>query len=236
MLQRFCRCLAQSNFRFKSAQVLHEDTYAAASPMSIFGSLGVVSAGFKTLVACFSFGDIEGAKILGNMGFKPQGENLSLIMVEAGKGKNTGRYIIETRMDELIKKLHIDKTDNWGIPQVHCLGYQDDGRDRAPMCFQHRCIYLFKSRCQQPEEKCDMGLPCFACYRRLHHSHAHSTSHTTTNNHSFRPIYQNETSCLDETSCVIQMSRQPATQRNNKWLRGILRLHGCCYFSSLSVS
>ena len=62
--------------------------YAAATPMSIFGSLGVVSAGFKTLVACFSFGNIEGARILGNMGFEPQGENLSLIMVEAGKGKN----------------------------------------------------------------------------------------------------------------------------------------------------
>ena len=42
--------------------------YAAATPMSIFGSLGVVSAGFKTLVACFSFGGIESAKILGNMG------------------------------------------------------------------------------------------------------------------------------------------------------------------------
>ena len=84
--------------------------YAAAAPMSIFGSLGVVVAGFKTLVGCISFGDIEGAKILENMGFEPQGENLSLIMVEAGKGKkNTGRYIIETRMDELITELNIDK-------------------------------------------------------------------------------------------------------------------------------
>ena len=36
--------------------------YAAATPMSIFGSLGVVSAGFKTLVACISIGDIEGGK------------------------------------------------------------------------------------------------------------------------------------------------------------------------------
>ena len=92
--------------------------YAASSPMSIFGSLGVVSAGFKTLFACFSFGDIEGAKILGNMGFEPQGENLSLIMVEAGKackGRNTGRYIIETRMDELIKELNIDKNRIIGV-------------------------------------------------------------------------------------------------------------------------
>ena len=89
--------------------------YAASTPMSIFGSLGVVSAGFKTLFACFSFRDIEGAKILGNMGFEPQGENLSLIMVEAGKGKNAGRYIIETRMDELIKELNIDKNRITGV-------------------------------------------------------------------------------------------------------------------------
>ncbi|KAF8801700.1 hypothetical protein BYT27DRAFT_7071899, partial [Phlegmacium glaucopus] len=82
--------------------------YAAATPMSIFGNLGMAIAGFKTLVACFSFRDIEGARILGNMGFKPQGENLSLIMVEANKGKDRGRYIIESRMDELIEELNID--------------------------------------------------------------------------------------------------------------------------------
>ena len=89
--------------------------YAASTPMSIFGSLGVVRAGFKTLVACFSFRNIDGAKLLGNMGFEPQGENLSLIMVEAGKGKNAGRYIIETRMDELIKELNIDKNRITGV-------------------------------------------------------------------------------------------------------------------------
>ncbi|KAF8803109.1 hypothetical protein BYT27DRAFT_7038166, partial [Phlegmacium glaucopus] len=82
--------------------------YAAATPMSIFGSLGLVSAGYKTLIACFSFRGIEGAELLGNMGFEPQGENLSLIMVETGKGRNKGRYIIETRMDELIQELNID--------------------------------------------------------------------------------------------------------------------------------
>jgi hypothetical protein len=89
--------------------------YAASTPMSIFGSLGLVIAGFKALVACFTFGNFEGAKILGNMGFEPQGENLSLIMVEVGKGKNTGRYIIETRMDELIKELNIDKNRITGV-------------------------------------------------------------------------------------------------------------------------
>ena len=89
--------------------------YAASSPMSIFGSLGVVSAGFKTLIACFSYGDIEGAKILGNMGFEPQGENLSLIMVEGGKGENKGRYIIENRIDALIDELNIDRNRITGV-------------------------------------------------------------------------------------------------------------------------
>ena len=89
--------------------------YVASAPMSIFGSLGVVSAGFKTLIACFSYGDIEGAKILGNMGFEPQGENLSLIMVEGGKGENKGRYIIENRIDALIDELNIDRNRITGV-------------------------------------------------------------------------------------------------------------------------
>ena len=83
--------------------------YAASAPMSIFGSLGVVNAGFKTLLACFSLGDIEGAEILENIGFEPQGENLSLIMLDGGKGEKK-RYLIENRIDELIEDLNIDKT------------------------------------------------------------------------------------------------------------------------------
>ena len=89
--------------------------YAASAPMSIFGSLGVVSAGFRTFLACFAFGDIEGAKILGNMGFEPQGENLSLIMVEGGKGENKGRYIIKNRIDALIDELNIDRNRIIGV-------------------------------------------------------------------------------------------------------------------------
>ena len=57
------------------------DTYtrislrSSSTYLAIFGSLGVVIAGLKTLAACFLFGDIEGARILGNMGFELQGEN-----------------------------------------------------------------------------------------------------------------------------------------------------------------
>ena len=89
--------------------------YAAATPMSIFGSLGMVSAGCKTLAACFTFRKFEGAKMLGNMGFEPEGENLSLIMVEVGKGDKAGRYNINTQMDELIEELNIDTNRITGV-------------------------------------------------------------------------------------------------------------------------
>ena len=49
------------------------------------------------------------------MGFEPLGENLSMIMVETSQGKNPGRYIIETRMDELIKEFGIDKNQITGV-------------------------------------------------------------------------------------------------------------------------
>ena len=120
--------------------------YAASTPMSIFGSLGVVSAGFKTLVACFSFGDIEGAKILGNMGFEPQGENLSLIMVEAGKGKNAGRYIIETRMDEMIKELNIDKNRITGLSHKSAAWNVKMMATTAHLCVFSIAPYIYLNR------------------------------------------------------------------------------------------
>ena len=89
--------------------------FPASAPMSIFGCLGLLSVGFKTFVACSSFGKLEGAKIFGNMGFEPQGENLSLIMVEGGKGVNSGRFVIENRIDELVDELNIDRNRIIGV-------------------------------------------------------------------------------------------------------------------------
>ena len=43
------------------------------------------------------------------MGFEPQGENLSLIMIDnKGESYHNRRFIIEHRIDELIDELHID--------------------------------------------------------------------------------------------------------------------------------
>jgi hypothetical protein len=84
--------------------------YAAASPMSLFGSLGLARAGLKTFLASFSIPtwNIVGARTLSNMGFTPKGMNLSLIMVDPND--NDGRYLVETRLDKLVEELHIDKT------------------------------------------------------------------------------------------------------------------------------
>jgi hypothetical protein len=85
--------------------------YVAATPLSIFGSLGIARAGFKTFAASFSVQvgrrKITGARMLANMGFQPQGKNLSLIMID-DNDKNQ-RYLVETRLDDLLKELHIDK-------------------------------------------------------------------------------------------------------------------------------
>ena len=50
---------------------------------------------------------------MGLWDFEPRGENLLLIMVVDGKAderKNTGRYIIESRINNLINELNVDKT------------------------------------------------------------------------------------------------------------------------------
>lgn len=82
--------------------------YAAATPMSIFGSIGMARAGFKTLITSFSVPrfNIAGAQTLANMGFQPLGTNLSLIMVN--DSNKDQRYLVETRLDDLLKELHID--------------------------------------------------------------------------------------------------------------------------------
>jgi hypothetical protein len=47
----------------------------------------------------------DGATILADMGFEPKGTNLSLVMID-----KDGRHLAETRLDELMKELHIDKS------------------------------------------------------------------------------------------------------------------------------
>jgi hypothetical protein len=85
--------------------------------MSLFGSLGLARAGLKTFLASFSIPswNIVGARTLSNMGFKPQGVNLPLIMID--RNDKEGRYLVETQLDKLVEDLHIDKTQIEGVVQ-----------------------------------------------------------------------------------------------------------------------
>ncbi|KIM86574.1 hypothetical protein PILCRDRAFT_4498 [Piloderma croceum F 1598] len=83
--------------------------YAAATPMSIFGSLGMASAGFKTCLACFSIPawNIAGAQKLRDAGFEAKGTNFALITVDPDNKDR--RYITETRLTSLLQDLHIEE-------------------------------------------------------------------------------------------------------------------------------
>jgi hypothetical protein len=83
--------------------------YAAATPMSIFGSLGMATAGFKTCLACFSLPvwNIAGARKLQDAGFEAKGTNFILITVDPDDKDH--RYIAETRLISLLHDLHIEE-------------------------------------------------------------------------------------------------------------------------------
>ena len=77
--------------------------YVAAMPISVFGSLGLARAGLKTFIASLNFSifnrKIRGAQMLSNMGFRPLGTNLPLIMLDENDHKC---HLVETRLDELL--------------------------------------------------------------------------------------------------------------------------------------
>jgi hypothetical protein len=84
--------------------------------MSLFGSLGLARAGFKTFLASINFSirkwHFDGAQTLSNMGFQPRGANLSLIMADK---EEKGRYVVESRLDTFLEELHLDKTKIHGV-------------------------------------------------------------------------------------------------------------------------
>jgi hypothetical protein len=89
--------------------------YAAATPMSLFVSLGLAHAGIKTFVACLDISsfNIRGALMLSNMGFRSEGTNVKLIMLD--HNDKDKRHLVETRLDQLLDELHVDKTKIIGV-------------------------------------------------------------------------------------------------------------------------
>ncbi|TDL24566.1 hypothetical protein BD410DRAFT_745213, partial [Rickenella mellea] len=85
--------------------------YAAAAPMSIFGSLGICLAGFKVFMASLVGKEYMGARTLDNAGFVSDGAHTSLIMLDR-TSKN--HYLAETRLKAMLDREHLD-TENMKI-------------------------------------------------------------------------------------------------------------------------
>ena len=90
--------------------------YAAAAPLSLFGSLGIVKIGISVLISSISIPKFSisfrkfsinfsqdrwlGARTLDNAGFKPVGTVAPLIAMDGT------RYMAETRVMEILEEKH----------------------------------------------------------------------------------------------------------------------------------
>ncbi|KAF9004047.1 hypothetical protein BDQ17DRAFT_1241754, partial [Cyathus striatus] len=81
--------------------------YAAITPVSLFGSLGIVKAGFNTLLASIAIPKyhILGAKMLDYMGFHPKGGVSESIAIDEN---HRGRFLVESQLEKLLEDEHID--------------------------------------------------------------------------------------------------------------------------------
>lgn len=93
--------------------------YASATSLSIFGSLGIVSAGLKALVASFAFPSRGekgmGAKWLNDMGLSPTGKMLSQIMWEENC------HVGQTKLDKKLEQLHISDVSKLLVDATYTL-------------------------------------------------------------------------------------------------------------------
>ncbi|KAJ2927422.1 hypothetical protein H1R20_g9675, partial [Candolleomyces eurysporus] len=78
--------------------------YAAATPMSIFGSLGIVKAGFVVLWASVDFKWFHGPTLLRNAGFTPSGIGALLACRDE---RNRKLYNAEDKLQRILSKKHI---------------------------------------------------------------------------------------------------------------------------------
>ncbi|KAJ7577286.1 hypothetical protein C8J56DRAFT_739160, partial [Mycena floridula] len=77
--------------------------YAAATPLSIFGSLGIVKASFTTFSATITH-PLNGARWLSNAGFGSSGSVSSLVELQQDKKE----YVAEAKLLQLLEDQHID--------------------------------------------------------------------------------------------------------------------------------
>ncbi|KAG7096436.1 hypothetical protein E1B28_003873 [Marasmius oreades] len=77
--------------------------YAAATPLSVFGSLGIVKAAFATLLATITR-PFYGGNWLDDAGFITHGSVSSMVVI----AKGTKKYGAEVKLEKLLQEQHID--------------------------------------------------------------------------------------------------------------------------------
>ncbi|KAF9478856.1 hypothetical protein BDN70DRAFT_807988, partial [Pholiota conissans] len=81
--------------------------YTCLTPISIFGSLGIVKAGFNVFVAAIIVRSWKflGAQRLADGGFRPKGQVAKLIALDP---HNPKRFLAESNLEKILKDEHIE--------------------------------------------------------------------------------------------------------------------------------
>ncbi|KAF8972285.1 hypothetical protein BDZ97DRAFT_1650151, partial [Flammula alnicola] len=81
--------------------------YTCVTPVSIFGSLGIVRAGFNIFLAGIAIPSwgILGAERLADGGFRPKGDVAPLIAMDPQIPR---RFLAESRLEKLLEAEHIE--------------------------------------------------------------------------------------------------------------------------------
>ncbi|KAF9259889.1 hypothetical protein L218DRAFT_629698 [Marasmius fiardii PR-910] len=101
--------------------------YAAATPLSVFGSLGIVKSAFATFSATITH-SFYGGKWLDDAGFSTIGSVSSMITI--APGQDTKKYGAEIALEKLLQDQHIDNLElvsdiefsSWGQPGEETAG------------------------------------------------------------------------------------------------------------------
>ncbi|KAK7033620.1 hypothetical protein VNI00_012619 [Paramarasmius palmivorus] len=133
--------------------------YAAASNLSLFGSLGSAKAAFATCVGTITHRRFYGGQWLDDAGFGTAGSVTSMVTID----KDTGWYGAEVKLRKLLLEQHIDDPNlvsgfEWSgwrrndggydaveaIRQLNSRGYADGGRTFSE--YGHYIVSEFKQR------------------------------------------------------------------------------------------
>ncbi|KAH9487357.1 hypothetical protein JR316_0001431 [Psilocybe cubensis] len=85
--------------------------YVCISPISIFGSLGIVKAGFNVFLASLNIQPMRflGAKKLIDGGFRPKGSVAPLIALDP---EHPNRFLVESKLEKMLADENIDNVGN----------------------------------------------------------------------------------------------------------------------------